>query len=395
MRLKATKAQASAIERVHEALPGSVTLVAPTGSGKTAVLGPRIALFYLERGKRVLWLTPGPSTALMAFGALYRTGVRDLHLIASGFDPVDTEARCIVASLWTLHASERRRALSWPEMDRDPFDALAPDVVLWDEAHRLTGPVSLAVRRRFPSASHVNLTATPWRGSQPMPREVLGRSVYADSPEVLTAAGLIAPARVICPPVSSTAGVVRAHAGSRRGFVFCATKVRSRAVAAELRAEGWAVEVVLSDLDPRKRQSVFSMLDCGALDFVVGVGCFVEAIDLAKISIVVLDYAPTSRVKWFQLLGRVRRARRSSGPAKLALVIDPYRAVLRHGLPDDLLDPSGREVTICERCFSAKRGKCAFENLHKDAPLLNTHSSVGTKNEQERESANVSDSSGR
>jgi hypothetical protein len=38
MRLKPTKAQVGAIERVREALPGSVTLVAPTGSGCAASL---------------------------------------------------------------------------------------------------------------------------------------------------------------------------------------------------------------------------------------------------------------------------------------------------------------------------------------------------------------------
>jgi len=376
VRLKPTKAQASAIERAREALPGSVTLVAPTGSGKSSVLGPEIARGYLERGLRVLWLTPGPSTAIAAFESLYRVGFNDLRLIASGFEQCSPSATCVIASLWTLHAARKRPALYWPLFDLDPLDSLAPDVVLWDEAHRLTGPIAREVRARFPGASHVNLTATPWRGSQPMPREVLGRSVLADDPEALTAAGLIAPARVICPPPDTLARTVNAHAGRRRGFVFCATQARARDAAAELTAAGWSVEVMLGGMAPLKRRSVFSDLNTGRIDFVVGVGCFVEAIDLAKISVAVLDYAPTSRVKWFQLLGRIRRMRRAPGPAKLALVIDPHRAVVRHGLPNDVMESRTNGITICEKCLSAKRGACAFHHLHKNEPLLESFSTA-------------------
>jgi superfamily II DNA or RNA helicase len=357
-RRKPTKEQQSAISDVAERLPGCVTLVAPTGSGKSSVLGPELVRLCLDKGLRVLWISPGPHLAIDAAVNLSRSGL-SVHAIVSGYSSGDHTARVTVTSLWTLHARRRRPFEPLPLFPADGGLALGFDVVVWDEVQKLTGLVSRTHREALSKASHVNLTATAYVGTHALPTAILGEMVLAGDPALMVQLGLIAPAVVKCPTHAPLHKLLRKHARGRAAMVFCRSVERAREVVAHAEDDGDRFALVTASMAPRDRRKVYARLESGDLDAVVGVGCFIEGTDLARPSVAIFDHAPRSRTKWFQAIGRVRRLRRKQGQPKIALILDPCQAVLEHGLPDDAssVDPIGG-VFICPKCFCANRTGC-------------------------------------
>lgn len=124
-------------------------VVMPTGTGKTVVFAAVIRR-WLDRhpGHRVLVVAHRIELLDQAMTHLLAAGVRQIE-IEKGAQRASKDARVILASVATLAC--RRLA------------GAAPALVVVDEAHRSAAPSYLAIRKRYPRARFLGVTATDER----------------------------------------------------------------------------------------------------------------------------------------------------------------------------------------------------------------------------------------
>ena len=125
----------------------------PTGGGKT-IIAARIIKEAVDRGQRVLFIVHRLELVQQAVAKLIGNGV-DPAVLAGSESSVYLGQPCIVASIQTLHA----RAFRSPRIERPPAD-----LIFFDEAHHCRARTYLQIRKAYPAAKIIGLTATPARG---------------------------------------------------------------------------------------------------------------------------------------------------------------------------------------------------------------------------------------
>lgn len=397
---------------------GNVLLVAPTGFGKTVVMGelalestvPSVAIAHRQE------LVGQISTAIARFGVPHNIIASQSsvafsiqkHIREFGRSYYNPKAKFTVASVDTL-AARSDKLVQW-----------ANEIGFWmiDECHHvLSGNKWGKAIAMFPRARGVGFTATPVRAD----RKSLARSqggvfdamVVGPNMRELINRGSLCEYRIFAPPQSidrshltvsangdfsgasmrkeahesQIVGDIVSHylkiAPGKRGITFVVDVDQAVEVAQAFRDKGVPAECVSAKTPDFVRDAVMQKFAKGTILQLVNVDLFGEGVDVPAVEVVSMGRPTESYGLYVQQFGR---ALRTIAGKTHGTIIDHVGNVMRHGLPDaprvwSLLndnagrkkerDPDTMPLTACVECFQtyeAVRSDCPFCG-HKPEPV--------------------------
>ncbi len=364
--------QAEALDGLRASLRSGhkrIVLVAPTGSGKTTIAAAVIGS-AVSRGRRVLFLAHRDELITQCSQRLTEHGLPH-GLIKAGFDGTD-HWPIQVASIQTLV----RRA------------GPPADLIVVDECHRTMAETYLKVLARYPGASVIGLSATPYRTDNRGLGDVYTDLVEAATPSQLIELGFLLRPRVFAPSTPDLAGIhqmagefnqreltmrcdvprligsIVDHWGrlarGRRTVLFAASIDHSHHLVAALRGAGARAAHLDAETPMDERAGILKRLREGDLDVVSNVAILTEGWDLPALSACILARPTQSMGLFLQMAGRVMR----TAPGKAdAVILDHAGNCHRHGFPDQdrvhSLEATPKKrasdgeepVKTCPRCF--------------------------------------------
>lgn len=216
-----------------------------------------------------------------------------------------------------------------------------PDLVIWDEAHHSASERWAVIRKRWPNAKWLGLTATPVRADD-RPLDLFGAWVEAAKYSELVEAGVIVPCHVYSPkkdvrsrvdadPVTQFNALVPAGV---KAVAFCADIAQCEDVADGVNAirlgeRAAAYHSKVSEGRRKKLMSRFREAGSG-LDLLVTHDMLTEGFDMPELGVLILARPCHEVGTYLQVAGRGARA----CPGKPAFhLIDCAGASLRHGNP--------------------------------------------------------------
>lgn len=331
--------QRTLVDRVHAAaLRGeSVIMTAPTGAGKTT-MACEVARAAVRRGW-VLWVVPRVEVHRQTVATIQRAGLPVRELTA-GQNAIWPDSGVLAAMALTL---VRR-------LDRS---IRPPALILVDEAH-YAPEVAAEVRRTWPTAACVGLTATPTRADASL-RNIYRHGICA-GPQYgsLARARYLVPWRVLTAAQADLTGLAagwnesdtasrfrgltgsivdtwRRHCRTRRTLTFAVTREHGQALTRAYLAAGARAAYADSDTPADTREALLARLAAGELQVLVNVALWVEGVDVPSIDCITLAVATDSPRRYLQACGR---ASRPATGKRDALLIDHGGNVSRHGRPD-------------------------------------------------------------
>jgi superfamily II DNA or RNA helicase len=357
----------------------------PTGGGKTVIA----AAFIHEAvtaGLNVIFVVHRRELVIQASMKLLAAGVD--HAILMGAESSEyLGQRCVVASIQTLHA----RAFRTNRIDRPPAD-----IVFYDEAHHCRARTYVEVRKAYPGAKIIGLSATPARGDG----RGLGGDLFSDLVKVPTYAELIekkylVPPVVYAPVVPDLKGVRTLKTGdyspnqlekrmntnqliggivehwfklgeNRPTIVFTAGVQHSLHLRDEFRIAGVAAEHIDAKTPLAERKRIIGEFRAGAVKILCNCMIFIEGFDEPSASCLVLARPTKLLTMYRQMVGRVLRPY----PGKVdARILDHSGSVYRHGYPDDeiqwVLSPDERAVNESEAARAGSSHKRELTTCRK------------------------------
>ncbi len=401
----------------YEAQSGNVIAVAPTGFGKTVVMGelsrrstkPTVAIAHRHE------LVGQISAAVARAGVKHniigsQNSVsfciqKQINLFGRSF--YDPRAPFTVAAIDTL-ISRQEKLVQWSQT-----------IGLWmiDEAHHvLQGNKWGTGVGMFPNATGVGFTATPIRAD----RKSLARSqggvfdamVLGPTMRELINRGSLCEYRIFAPPQSinraelvvgasgdfssasmrqvahksQIVGDIVSHylriAPGKRGITFVVDVEQANEVAAAFTKAGVPAACVSAKTPDAVRDQVMRKFEAGILLQLVNVDLFGEGVDVPAVEVVSMGRPTESYGLYVQQFGR---ALRTIAGKTHGTIIDHVGNVQRHGLPDAprqwtlIAEERGKKrkrdedvmpVTTCTECFSsyeATTATCPFCG-HKAEP---------------------------
>jgi DNA repair protein RadD len=341
----------------------------PTGGGKT-VIAALIIRETTAQGRYVLFVVHRRELVLQASAKLLNVGVD--HAILMGAESSEyIGRRCTVASVQTLYA----RAFRNKRIERPPAD-----IIFFDEAPHCRARTYLEIRKAYPTAKVIGLTATPARGDG----RGFGGDLFSDLVKVPTYRSLIedgylVPPVVFAPVIPDLKGVRTLDTGdyspsaleermntavlvggivehwhklghNRPTIVFTSGVRHSVHLREEFRLAGIAAEHIDARTPLGERKRIVDGFRAGDIKVLCNCAIFTEGFDEPSASCLVLA-RPTKLLPMYrQMVGRVLRPH----PGKLdARILDHSGAVYRHGYPDDeiewTLEADDRAVNQSER----------------------------------------------
>lgn len=357
--------------------------VSPTGTGKSHIIAGVVDLAR-SRGQRTLVLVHRQELLGQTAARLREFGIPDVGVIdASTNDP----RQVTVAMAQTVR---RRHA----RMD-DQFD-----VVVLDEAHR----DEFKIIHQNPPKKLIGFTATPVRQDRPLADWFDELRVAITYPQAIER-GYIVPARVFAPAIPDLAGVrtVRGdydegeiaarmmspgvvgkvvrewavNASAMKTIVFCVNVLHANAITAEFVAAGVRAACVTGETAATERRNVMAQFKAGQLQVVVNVAVYIEGLDVADASCIVVARPTKSLAFWMQMAGRGCRAFPGKNHYR---VMDHSGNVFLHGGPSDhrewSLDGERMKkdkrtavaVRYCKQCYYVFAGGERCPNCQ--APML-------------------------
>ena len=372
--LRPYQAQAvAAIRQAYQQRHRAVLFVLPTGGGKTVVFS-HIAEQAAAKGSRICILVHRQELLRQASASLQALGVH--HGLISPRHAVDLSAPVQVASVQTM----ARRLHKLP--------ASLFQLLVIDEAHHSNAGTWAKVLHHFHAARVLGVTATPCRGDGRGLGEWYSAMVLGPSPADLTAAGYLAPARVLAPPGPSLVGLRKrmgdydlAQAGSilqqgqamgdclahyrryldgQTAIAFCCSVAHAAAVAELFASHGVAAASIDGTMDGPTRERLLSDLGAGRLKVLTSCALIGEGVDVPSVGGCIL-LRPTQSVSLhLQMIGRCLRPQ----PGKTAMILDHVGNYQRLGhhlegrewtLDGKIVRPkdAAPSVKVCPKCFSA------------------------------------------
>lgn len=353
--------------------------VAPTGTGKSHIIAGVVDMAR-ARGQRVLVLVHRQELLAQTVERLREFGVPDIGVIEAGRN----EPKAVTVGM--AQTVRRRHA----RMD-DLFD-----VVVLDEAHR----DEFKVIHQNPPKKLIGFTATPVRQDRPLSDWFDELRVAITYPQAIER-GHIVPARVFAPSIPDLVGVrtVRGdydeaelatrmmspgvvgkvvkewvvNASTMKTIVFAVNVMHANAITAEFVQAGVRAAVVTGETGVAERRHVMAQFRAGQLQVVVNVAVYIEGLDVADASCVVVARPTKSLAFWMQMSGRGCRA----FPGKTHYrVLDHSGNVFLHGGPSDhrewsldgeRMKKEARKtvaVRYCKKCFYVFAGGERCPNCH-------------------------------
>ena len=356
----------------------AVLFVLPTGGGKT-VLFSHITEQAAAKGNRVCILVHRVELLRQASASLSAMGVR--HGLIAANRSMDLSQRVQVASIGTLARRLRHLPAGW-------FNLLVVD-----EAHHSNAGTWATVLDHFSAAKVLGVTATPCRGDGRGLGEWYQMMVLGPTAAELTAAGFLAPAKVLAPPIGfDTTGLrkrmgdydmgqaadmlsggkamgdalshYRQHLQGRTAIAFCCSIAHAEAVAQLFSDAGVAAASIDGSMDAATRELLLSRLGTGDLKVLTSCALIGEGVDVPSVAGCIL-LRPTQSVSLhLQMIGRCLRPQEG----KQAVILDHVGNVLRNGHHlehrDWTLDGVAKRqrdaapsVRVCPRCFSCMNSR--------------------------------------
>jgi DNA repair protein RadD len=386
--------------RDYREAAGNVVLVAPTGFGKTVVMGK---LASEAQGNTVAIahrheLVGQISMAVARFGVAHNIIASSnsvqfcisQHVRSFGRSFFNPRSTFTVASVDTLNARSDK-LIQWAE---------TIDLWLIDEAHHVLANNKWGrATTLFRHARGVGFTATPLRADRkslarsqggvfdemvigPNMRELINRGSLCDyrifaPPQSINRADLVVGSSGDFSPTSmrqvahksQIVGDIVSHylriAPGKRGITFVVDVEQATEVALAFQKAGVPAACVSANTPDSVRDSLMQKFVAGTLLQLVNVDLFGEGVDVPAVEVVSMGRPTESYGLYVQQFGR---ALRTIAGKTHGTIIDHVGNVVRHGLPDaprtwTLLneergkraqrDPDVMPVTTCIKCFSA------------------------------------------
>lgn len=301
----------------------SVLLVAPTGSGKTA-MGAAVVRGALSAGKRVLWVAHTRELVMQAAARLRADGVQGVSIIAGGATWAERGASVTVASVQSLLA---RSGLP------------AADVIVFDEAHHYAARQWRAVARSYPGAQILGMTATPERTDGAPLGDLFDELVVAAQPRELVERGYIVPCEIFTPELDQAGLLARAPLEAwqrwgrgRRSIVFVRRREEAARIASEIVAAGGLAAAVDGETPTGERDEALERFADGQLDALVNVGVLTEGWDCPEADTIIICRSCSGAGTYLQMAGRGARV---AADKVIYRLVDLAGNVARHGKPSD------------------------------------------------------------
>jgi DNA repair protein RadD len=395
--------QTRAIEEIRAKLKAGVrrlVLVAPTGAGKTVMFSSMVAR-AVTNGRRALVLVHRRELVDQAVDKLRAAGVEAGVILAGARESASPVQ---VASIQTLGA--RRDGVSCRRLP-------PAELVIVDEAHHAVSPTWKRIIESYPDSVVIGATATPWRTDKKGLADLFETHVLAATVTELIGNGSLsdydafafdAPDLHQVPVVAGefnqqalslacntsvlVGGIVREYLDygrGRRALLFPVSLEHSRALVAELQANGVAAEHIDGATPKDERARTIRKFADGDVRIVSSVGCFTEGFDSPGVEICILARPTMSLTLHLQMCGRGLRP--APGKAK-ALLVDHGGNFLRHGLPDDerdyALTTTPKRVAEMHRCPLCR---AVFGRLGDDGSCPKCHEIIAPPREVREEAA--------
>jgi DNA repair protein RadD len=406
--------QHQAVQQIREAYQQrhrSVLFVLPTGGGKTVVFS-HIAEQAAAKGSRICVLVHRQELLRQASASLASLDVP--HGLISPRHGMDLSKYVQVASVQTL---ARRLHKLPPSLFQ---------LLVVDEAHHSNAGTWAKVLAHFSSARVLGVTATPVRGDGRGLGEWYSEMILGPSPAELTAAGFLAPARVLAPPIGfdvkglrrrmgdfdmSQAGQelqagqamgdclahYRRYLDGQTAIAFCCSVAHAEAVARLFNEHGVAAASIDGTMDSATRERLLSDLGAGRLKVLTSCALIGEGVDVPSVSGCILLRPTQSLSLHLQMIGRCLRPQ----PGKQAVILDHVGNVLRlgHHLEQREWSLAGvlkqdREkapsVKVCPKCFSCMASAkpvcpdCGHEFTVEKRGLVQVDGELVEVNQQDR-----------
>ncbi len=381
--------QAATVERVRAAFASgkrAVLVVAPTGSGKTAV-AVHIIDGVVRKKRRAVFVANRRVLVEQTSAKLDEFGLHDHGVVMAGHYRRRPQSPVQVASIQTLTRREH-----YP----------AGDLIVCDEAHASTGRSYRTLKERYPRAYFLGLTATPFR------TDGSGLDVFFDSIVVTaTIADLIEQGYLVRPRVYAPCGpdltavkIVGGEyderglekamntkelvgniidhwkrlAAGKKTACFASSVAHSHSLVDRFTQAGVAAEHLDANTPGSARAKVFADFKDGELLVVSSVGVISEGWDAPWCEAGIMARPTQSLSLHIQQQGRILRP--WVGKAE-ALILDHAGNTARHGLVTDELEYSLDGKDPKDRAASARAKARVCPACGTAMPMSATHCICG------------------
>lgn len=318
-----------------------VLIVAPTGSGKTALTATMIHR-AASKGKRCVFVVHRRELIRQTAQTFDKIGLR--YAVVSPEWPEFPDGMVQIASVDSLI----RRLGRYP----------APDMVVFDEAHHISAAKWSTVAAWASQAVHIGLTATPERMDGTGLRPWFDSMVMGPTVRWLIDHGWLSSYTLFGPPTADLSRVrtklgdfdqeqvadvmmkptvvgdviehYRQLAGSPRAVLFAPTVKSSTAMAECFMQAGIAAEHVDGTTPAAERDAAMQRFVSGATRVLCNVDLFGEGVDVPAIEVAILLRATQSKGLYLQQVGRALRP--AEGKPR-AIIMDHVGNWIRHGIP--------------------------------------------------------------
>lgn len=387
MALKLRPYQETLIDKIREKMnQGSkrILVVAPTGSGKTAMVAHMLGTAS-NKGLRSVFNVHRRELIKQSIEAFYKAEVRH-GIIANSFVE-NTHPLCQIASVQTL----ARRLNKYR----------APRLCIWDECHHIAAGQWKNIFNAYRGSFHIGVTATPERLDGKGLREWFDCMIEGPSVSELIEEGWLSPYKLYAPQKIDMTGVhkrmgdyniseaeelidkptitgsaineYKKLAEGKRAVVFCLSIKHSVHVAEQFKASGVPAIHVDGNTPVHERDRAIELFESGQVKVLCNVDLFGEGFDLPAIEAAIL-LRPTQSLSLY--LQQVGRSLRPAEGKTHAIILDHVGNWERHGLPDQKREwsldgrakvPKGQKaepsIRVCEKCYAAQppgRSTCIY-----------------------------------
>lgn len=380
--------QQRAIDSVNEAIQNgskSILVVAPTGAGKSVLIGTLASQYHQQGG--VLILAHRKELIDQNLEKIHRAGVSPTltGVIKSGDKRRNPTAPIQVASIDSI-----RR---W--VGKKPMPPAT--LVIVDECHRVMAPSYQLIAEQYPSAIQIGFTATPWRLDGKTLRDFYKDMIIAATIPELIEKQWLAPPRCYTHPEQPDLSQIEVDHGEfnekqleqlmcnkvllgsipehykklaigRATFGFAVSIQHAQQLAQVCNEAGIPSTYITGKDTPERRAQALSDLRTGAIKILWNVALFTEGTDVEEVKCIILARPTLSHALAFQMIGRGMRPSPWTGFHDL-VVLD-HAGILRiHGLPTDPQD-------YCQEAKQKKNGPSKIKRCPSCNGALNTNAKI-------------------